>query len=288
MKQPNRILREHPGIGQELTDVDLAVICEVAAFGTAETVAFMLELGFSPHARNDLGEQPLHSAADMGTAAVGRLRLDAGADVDARDDRFDASPLAFATVGSGEVSQSGDWIEVATLLLDAGASRENVWVSDKPPSEEVITLLRRYGVTPDGASESEGEPDDMSVSLGTGAMADIARHLAVAYRSLDHELLDSLLHPEVRWSGNCNSKAEVLEWYRRLLVDGTRATVESLEVDRDAVVMGIGVAGQAEERARRPEHLFQVFSVDKNEIVEIRGYPDRSSALNRPALSSSG
>ena len=43
---------------------------------------------------------------------MARLLLDAGADVDARDDRFEATPLAFATVGSGEqAGKPGDWIE---------------------------------------------------------------------------------------------------------------------------------------------------------------------------------
>jgi hypothetical protein len=81
-------------------------------------------------------------------------------------------------------------------------------------------------------------------------MADIARHLEAAYRSL--ELLGSLLHPDGRWSGECSTSAAVLDWCRGLLADGTRATVESLEVDRDAVVMGISVAGQPEECVRRP------------------------------------
>ena len=111
-------------------------------------------------------------------------------------------------------------------------------------------------------------------------MADIARHLEAAHRSLDVELLGSLLHPDVRWSGKCSTSTEVLDWYRRLLADGTRAAVDSVEVDRDAVVMGISVTGQAEgARPASAERVFQVFTVDNDEIVEIRGYPDRPSAL---------
>jgi ketosteroid isomerase-like protein len=107
-----------------------------------------------------------------------------------------------------------------------------------------------------------------------------ARHLEAAYRSLDLELLGSLLHPDVRWSGQCGTSAEVLDWYRRLMADGTRATVESVEVDRDAVVLSIDVGGQAEGARQAPaERVFQVFTVDNDEIVEIRGYPDRPSAL---------
>ena len=103
----------------------------------------MLDMGFSPDDRNGLGEQPLHAAAYNGNAEVLRLLMDAGAELDARDARFDATPLAFATVGSGERDDHpGNWAEIVRLLIDAGASRDGVWISGKPPSEEVIALLR--------------------------------------------------------------------------------------------------------------------------------------------------
>jgi ankyrin repeat protein len=279
-----QLLEENPDLHERLTEEDRAVIVDAAASASGvDTIALMLDLGFSSHARNDFGEQPLHTAAYHGNAAVVRLLLDAGADVDARDTRFDASPLAFATVGSGEAGKPGNWIEAVRLLVGAGASRHDVWISEKPPSEEVIALLRSYGITPDVESEHGGDDaDDTTLSLGTGVMADIARHLETAYRTLDLELLGSLLHPDVRWSGECSTSAEVLDWYQRLLADGTRATVESVEVDRDAVLMGIIVAGQAEGARPAPaEHVVQVFTVDNDEIVEIRGYPDRPSALAR-------
>jgi len=114
-------------------------------------------------------------------------------------------------------------------------------------------------------------------------MADVAQHLEAAYRSLDLELLGSLLHPEVRWSGLCNTSAQVLDWYRQGLAGGTRPTVESVEVDRDAVVLGITLSRPAEGARPAPaERLYQVFTVDNGEVIEIRGYPDRASALARP------
>ncbi len=96
------LLAHDPDLRDRLTDQDRAVIVEAAAARPAETVALMLDFGFSPHARDNQGEQPLHVAAYHGNAAVVRLLLDAGADVGARDTRFDGTPLAFATVGSGE------------------------------------------------------------------------------------------------------------------------------------------------------------------------------------------
>ena len=280
-----QLLAEHPDLPDRLTDDDRAAVAEAAGSAPAAAVVLMLDLGFSPDDRNGFGEQPLHTAAYYGNAEVVRLLIDAGADLDARDARFDGTPLAYATVGSGErAGQPGNWIETVRLLIDAGASRDDVWISGKPPSEEVIALLRSYGIAPDDESEPEGDDaDDVPCPVGTGVMADVAQHLEAAYRNLDLELLGSLLHPEVQWSGLCNTSAQVLDWYRQGLADGTRPTVESVEVDRDAVVLGITLSRPAEGARPAPaEHLCQVFKVDNGEVIEIRGYPDRASALARP------
>lgn len=283
------LLAEHPGLRARLTDDDRATVVDAAGAGPAAVapaaVALMLDLGFSPDDRNGSGEQPLHTAAYAGNAEVVRLLIDAGADLEARDAGFGGTPLAYATVGSGERDgQPGSWAEAVRLLIDAGASRDEVWISAKPPSEQVIGLLRSYGVTPDDEPEAEGDDtDDVPRSIGTGVMADIARHLEAAYRNLDLGLLGSLLHPRVQWSGLCNTSAQVLDWYRQGLADGTRLAVESVEVDRDAVLLGITLSRPAEGTRPAPaERLYQVFTVGNGEVVEIRGYRDRASALARP------
>jgi ankyrin repeat protein len=279
-----QLLAEHPGLPGQLTVDDRAAVVDAAA-GPAAAVALMLDLGFSPGDRNGLGEQSLHNAAYHGNAEVARLLIDAGADLDARDARFDGTPLAYATVGSGEqAGRPGNWAETVRLLIDAGAARDEAWIAGKPPSEEVIDLLRSYGIAPDDESGSEGDDaDDLPRSTGTGVMADIARHLEAAYRNLDLELLGSLLHPQAQWSGLCNTSAQILDWYRQGLADGTRPTVESVEVDRDAVVLGLTLSRPAVgARAAPAESLCQVFTVGNGEVIEIRGYPDRASALARP------
>lgn len=281
------LLADHPGLQDRLDDRDRAVIVTAAGSRPAETVALMCDLGFSPHARNGhgfgWGEQPLHTAAYHGNVEVVRLLLDAGAEVDARDARFDATPLCYATVGSGEqAGKPGDWTQTVHLLIGAGASRDGVWVSGKPPSEEVMDVLRHYGITPDRPPEqARDDESEVPASLGTGVMAEIARHLETACRDLDLELLASLLHPQVRWA-QCGSSDEVLDWYRRLVDAGTTATVHSVEVDGDSVVLGITVQRAAEgARPGPPERVYQVFTVAGADIVQIRGYPDRSSALAR-------
>jgi ketosteroid isomerase-like protein len=114
-------------------------------------------------------------------------------------------------------------------------------------------------------------------------MAEVARHLEAAYRDEDLDLLGSLLHPDVTWTGLCHNSAQVLDWYRGFQAEGTFATVNSVEVDRDAVVLGLSVSRRAEgARPAPPQQLHQVFTVDSGEIVDIRFYPDRNGALDRP------
>jgi ankyrin repeat protein len=278
-----RLLTDHPDLRDRLTDQDRAVIVEAAASSPAETIAVMLDLGFSPRARR-FGDEPLHNAAYHGNAAAVSVLLGAGADIDARDGRFDSTPLAFATVGSREqAGRPGDWIETVRQLIEAGASREGVWIPGKPPSEEVMDLLRRYGIGPDDSAERQpGDLAEVPGSIGTGVMADMARHLEAAYRDRDLDLLASLLHPQVSWTGICRNSEQVLDWYRGLMADGTMPTVQSVEVDRDAVLLGLSVALQAEgARPAPPQQLYQAFTVDGAEIIDIRGYPDRASAVAR-------
>ena len=286
-----QLLADHPGLPDRLADEDRAVICQAAESRPAGALALMLEFGFSPNARC-FGETPLHTAAYHGNAAGVRMLLGAGAQVDARDERFESTALAFATVGSGEqAGQPGDWTAAVRLLIEAGASRDGVWITGKPPSEEVAHLLTRYGITPDRPAGPQPEPQDtdddhaqagVPGSLGTGVMAEIARQLETAARDLDLDLLGSLLHPEVRWTGLCHDRTQVLDWYRAVLAEGIEASVRSVEIDRDAVVLGLSVGRPAQgARPAPPEPLYQVFTVRDAQIVEIRGYPDRGSALTR-------
>jgi ankyrin repeat protein len=288
-----QLLAHHPDLPDRLADEDLGVICQAAESRPAETLALMLEVGFSANARR-FGETPLHAAAYHGNAAGLRVLLGAGAEVDGRDEQFESTALTFATVGSGEqAGKPGDWTATVRLLIEAGASTDGVWIAGKPPSDEVADLLLHYGITPGEPAGPPPEPQDEDSdddhdrgeapgSLGTGVMAEIARHLETVGRDLDLDLLGSLLHPQVRWTGLCNDRTQVLDWYRAMLAEGIEASVRSVEVDRDAVVLGLTVGRPARgARPAPPEPLFQVFTVRGAQIVEIRGYPDRDSALTR-------
>jgi ankyrin repeat protein len=277
-----RLLADYPDLPGRLAGTDQAVIVDAAGSCPASTIALMLDLGFPPGARSNTGQQPLHSAAYTGNAAVIRLLLKAGADVDARDTRFDSTPLAFATVGSREqAGRPGNWAETVRLLIEAGASRHGVWISGKPPSDDIKGLLQRYGIAPDQpAGQQPDDPTEAPEPAGAGVMADIAGHLEAAYRDQDISLLGSLLHPQVQWTGLCSNSEQVLDWYRGLFADRTVATVKSVEVHRDAVGLGLAVTRKAEgARPAPPQHIYQVLTVDDAQIIDIRSYPDRHSAL---------
>jgi hypothetical protein len=117
----------------------------------------MLELGFPTDTRreyiDDDGATALHAAAWAGAADVVTLLLDSGADITARDTRWNAQPLGWALVGSGEQPDAApdpDWLATVTLLLDAGASLDGpLDLTEGPiPSDAVLALLRSRGIVP--------------------------------------------------------------------------------------------------------------------------------------------
>jgi ankyrin repeat protein len=68
--EAERILTKYPSLLSQLDDADSAAIVEAAAQEGTDAVSLMLDLGFSPHARNDLAETALHSAASLTTPPI--------------------------------------------------------------------------------------------------------------------------------------------------------------------------------------------------------------------------
>jgi len=118
----------------------------------------MLDLGFPIDAPvGDDGATPLHAAASAGAAEVVAFLLARGADIEAPDTSWQATPLCWATVGSGfrlGHCPEPDWVATVRILIDAGASTEGVWIGGKPPSDEVAVVLHAAGVqVPDDEEE---------------------------------------------------------------------------------------------------------------------------------------
>lgn len=149
-----------PGLVDRLESSERATLVAAAEHGNRAAVTLMLELGFPIDARRedtaDDGATALHAASWAGSAEIVGLLLDRGADIRARDKRWDSQPLEWALVGSGEAPNSApapDWVATVTLLLDAGASLGGVTFGPeepKQPSAAVLELLRSRGLVRDG------------------------------------------------------------------------------------------------------------------------------------------
>ena len=145
-----------PGLVNRLEPADRAALVAAAEHGNLAAVALMLELGFPIDARreatDDDGATALHAASWAGAAETVALLLDHGADLSARDTRWQSQPLEWALVGSGEAPDSApapDWVATVTQLLDAGASLDGITFNpDEPkqPSAAVLELLRSRGL----------------------------------------------------------------------------------------------------------------------------------------------
>jgi ankyrin repeat protein len=99
----DRLLAGHPGLlGQVLADRP-ALITWATACGATAAVELLVELGFDVNARGRTdvpSDQPwqtaLHKAAEDGNLELAAALLRLGADPDARDHRFDSTPLGWA------------------------------------------------------------------------------------------------------------------------------------------------------------------------------------------------
>ncbi len=145
-----------PAFVDRLEGADRAALVAAAEHGNRASVGLMLELGFPIEARregtDDDGATALHAAAWAGSAETVALLLDHGADLSARDTRWQSQPLEWALVGSGEAPASApasDWVTTVAILLDAGASLDGITFNpDEPkqPSAAVLELLRSRGL----------------------------------------------------------------------------------------------------------------------------------------------
>jgi hypothetical protein len=193
------------------------------------------------------------------------------------DDARGWPPLLYACYSRWhqiEPGRAAGLAEVVGVLLSAGASPDTNdggrarYRSALKGSVEVNNPGITAALLDAGASSDRGQP--------IGRHPDLPGQLTGQDRAVivdgDLGLLGSLLHPEVQWTGLCSNSEQVLDWYRALLADGIVATVHSVEVDRDAVVLGLAVARKAEGARPAPaQQLYQVFIVDGTLITGIRG-----------------
>jgi Ankyrin repeats (3 copies) len=158
--EAERHLTRHPGLVDELSGEDHEAIAHAADHGNLSAVQLMLDLGFPLNAPvGDDGASPLHAAAGAGAAELVAFLIDRGADIEAKDTTWAATPLRWATVGSGfglGHNPRADWVRTVQTLIATGTSTDGVWLAGKPPSDDVAVVLGAHGVQPPEDEEDEG------------------------------------------------------------------------------------------------------------------------------------
>jgi hypothetical protein len=148
----SQLLNHDAGLMDRLTDDDHGALVRAADEGAVEPMRVMLDLGFPTAVDAGVdGPTLLHAAAASGRVDGVQLLVERGADLNARDTRWQATALAWATVGSGQFlghSPAPDWPATVQLLLDAGSPVDGAWVAGKPPSQQVAEVLAAHGIGP--------------------------------------------------------------------------------------------------------------------------------------------
>lgn len=143
---------EHPAAVAEATPEQRGSVM-LALHHSQGRVKLLLELGMSLTWESPWGGTMLHWSAWHGDVPRVRELIALGAPLDHRDATYGSSPLAWSAHGSQNCRRADpDYLEIATLLLDAGSTREatfNRW--GEPPENlarpRIARLLReRWGL----------------------------------------------------------------------------------------------------------------------------------------------
>jgi len=92
--EAQRLLRAHP----EYLNSPMAMF-HAARRDRTDVLALLIDLGFSVDIQDRTGTRPLHEAAINNAMASARFLIERGADVDARESRFNAPPIGWAAHG---------------------------------------------------------------------------------------------------------------------------------------------------------------------------------------------
>lgn len=86
------LAQQHPEYMQDATGLLMA-----AKSGRADVIALLLDLGTPINLTDASGQSALHAAAWSGSVPVAQLLIERGAEIDARDRRFNGTPLDWAS-----------------------------------------------------------------------------------------------------------------------------------------------------------------------------------------------
>ena len=131
-------------------------------------------------------------------------------------------------------------------------------------------ILNAVGIMTEPSESMERLADQVRLALDTGDLAAYA----------------DLLDPKARWgapghpSPPCQSREQVLSWYKKSRDAGMTARVSSVEVVGDSLLVGLVVRGSPAAQERGGNALrWQVLAVRDGTVFTIVGFETRSEAL---------
>lgn len=136
------MLDTRPSLRAELRPEHHLMLNRPAESGNAAVLETMLGCGFDPDARDKDNVTPLHRAAMGGHPDAVRTLLEFGANVNALDGMFAATPLVWAVEGRSNAKRAGgDYVAVARILIAAGSSVEWAPPAGAPGPERTLEGL---------------------------------------------------------------------------------------------------------------------------------------------------
>jgi ankyrin repeat protein len=135
------MLDAQPSLRTELRPDHHLLLHRPAEKGDAHVLTTMLSCGFDPDAPDRDNVRPLHRAAMAGHPEATRVLLAFGADVNATDGMFAATPLVWAVEGRDYAEAGADHVGVARVLIAAGSTLEWQPPDGAPDQEHTLEAL---------------------------------------------------------------------------------------------------------------------------------------------------